>query len=738
MEKTAKRVGKPDLKSMITDFVKDQKYFLEKEREEEENDTVNRITTYSAKQLEKLGVCIRKLNLVNTEYASYGKYLIEFEKRCKSPFENKITKYKFDSGDVVGLFQYSEKIHEEPLYRGIVSVFNSKRIVIAFDTEIDEESLPKNICLVQLANQVTYDRIKKGLDKLAAMEFSEKQYPLVNVLFDVYEPTYNDSEEKIDYIKNKLKFYNDNLNQSQKEAVEFALTVNEIGLIHGPPGTGKTTTIVEIILQLVKLGKKILVVAPSNIAVDNIAEKLIEFKDKNKFDLVRIGHPARLLESVIDECLDTKVESNQNTKFAKEVKRDIEKVKKELSKLTYKDKERKYELRGELKQLREDIKGNYKTTVFDIYRKSNVILSTCVGSGETFLSMMDPFDYVVIDECAQATEALCWIPILKGTKLILAGDHLQLPPTIKSKEAEYVLSYTLFDRMMKVYGDKCCRMLNTQYRMNENIMNFSSKELYDSKLLADESVKSHTVNDLIDEEQEIDDKFTIKDKSVVYVNTSGCEFFETLDPESLSRFNVGEIEICKSLVDYLNNNLHITNDSIGVITPYSAQVNSLRDHMTLDDYKGLEISTVDGFQGREKEIIILSLVRSNKTHEVGFLSDKRRLNVAITRPKRMLVVICDESTVENDEFLKKLTEYLNKNAFSIEVIGEIFDYERFSEIQSLCVEEKRKEEKEKKQKEYEEEEEDKKEKAKKKGKKKDNDDDGYQNKKKKGGKKKRK
>ena len=160
-------------------------------------------------------------------------------------------------------------------------MFNSKRIVIAFDTEIDEESLPKNICLVQLANQVTYDRIKKGLDKLASMEFSEKQYPLVNVLFDVYEPTYNDSEEKIDYIKNKLKFYNDNLNQSQKEAVEFALTVNEIGLIHGPPGTGKTTTIVEIILQLVKLGKKILVVAPSNIAVDNIAEKLIDFKDED-------------------------------------------------------------------------------------------------------------------------------------------------------------------------------------------------------------------------------------------------------------------------------------------------------------------------------------------------------------------------------------------------------------------------------------------------------------------------
>ena len=735
MEKNAKRAPKPDLKTMVTDFVKDQKYYLELEREEEENCTTQRITTYSAKQLEKLGICIRKLNVVDIEYTSYGKYLAEFQKRTNSSFENKITKYKFDSGDVVGLFQYSEKIHATPLYRGIVSQFNSKKIVIAFDNEIEPESLPKNICLVQLVNQVTYDRIKKGLDQLGSLDIHEKVYPLVNVLFDIYEPTYNNSEEILDYIK-KIQFYNDNLNKSQKEAVEFALTVNEIGLIHGPPGTGKTTTIVEVILQLIKLGKKILVVAPSNIAVDNIAEKLISFKDKNKFDLVRIGHPARLLESVVDICLDSKIESNQNTKFAKEVKREIEKVKRELSKLSYKDKERKYELKGELKQLRDDIKGAYKTTISDIYHKSDVILSTCVGSGDFFLNMIEIFDYVIIDECAQSTESLCWIPILKGKKLILAGDHLQLPPTIKSKDAEYVLSYTLFDRMMKVYGDKCCRMLTTQYRMNENIMNFSSQELYDSKLRADDSVKSHLIKDLIPSDEEIVDNLDISDKSVVYINTSGCEFYETLDTESLSRFNVGEVELCKYFVDYLNNTLHITNESIGVITPYSAQVNSLREKMPFDDYKGLEISTVDGFQGREKEIIILSLVRSNKTHEVGFLSDKRRLNVAITRPKRMLLVICDESTVENDSFLKKLVGYLDKNAFSIEVIGGVFEYDTFLEVQSKCVEEKVKEEKTKKEKEYEEEEEDKKEKKGNKKAKKKNDDDDH--KKKKGGKKKKK
>ena len=717
-KRSLKRGPKDDLKSIISSFVKEQLENLEMERKEEEETSISRISNYSAKQLESLGVCIRKLDLIETVYSSYGKYLCQFQKRTNSDFENKISKYKFDSGDVVGLFQYGDKIHEKPLYRGIVSQFNSKKIVVAFDEEIEEETLPKNICLVQLVNQITYDRIKNGLEKLKQMEFNEKSLNLVNVLFEVFEPTFNESIERKNYIKN-LTFFNTELNESQKDAVRFALEVNEIGLIHGPPGTGKTTTIVEVILQLVKLGNKILVVAPSNIAVDNIGEKLIYYKSilsgkdskyNLDFDLCRIGHPARLLPSVISNCLDTKVENSDNTQFVKKVKREMDKIKRELQKVDYKEKEKKFALKQELKDKKEDIKGSYKNTVFDIYRKANIILSTCVSSGENYLNMAiskeNPFDYIVIDECAQGTECLCWVPILQGKKAILAGDHLQLPPTIKSKNAEYVLSYTLFDRMISTYGDKVTRLLNTQYRMNEKIMKFSSEELYEDKLIADKSVKNHTLKDLISERYKNDknileeinslDDFGIFDKPLVLLNTSGLEFFETKDPETLSSFNIGETDLCKRMVDYLKDKLKVENKDIGIITPYSAQVANLSHKITQDEYRGLEISTVDGFQGREKEIIILSLVRSNQKHQVGFLSDKRRLNVAITRPRRMLVVIGDIDTITNGNenenlFLKHFGEYCNDNAINVNIIGSLMEYNEFEELQNMCVEEKKKE-----------------------------------------------
>ena len=728
-KRSLKRGPKDDLKSIISSFVKEQLENLEMERKEEEETSISRISNYSAKQLESLGVCIRKLDLVETVYSSYGKYLCQFQKRTNSDFENKISKYKFDSGDVVGLFQYGDKIHEKPLYRGIVTQFNSKKIVVAFDEEIEEETLPKNICLVQLVNQITYDRIKNGLEKLKQMEFNEKSLNLVNVLFEIFEPTFNENIERKNYIKN-LTFFNKELNESQKDAVRFALEVNEIGLIHGPPGTGKTTTIVEVILQLVKLGNKILVVAPSNIAVDNIGEKLIQYKstlsskDSNfnlEFDLCRIGHPARLLPSVISNCLDTKVENSDNTQFVKKVKREIDKIKRELQKIDYKEKEKKFALKQELKDKKEDIKGSYKNTVFDIYRKANIILSTCVSSGENYLNLAiskdNPFDYIIIDECAQGTECLCWVPILQGKKAILAGDHLQLPPTIKSKNAEYVLSYTLFDRMISTYGNKVTRLLNTQYRMNEKIMKFSSQELYEDKLIADETVKNHTLKDLImqrykddknilDEINSLDD-FGIFDKSLVLLNTSGLEFFETKDPETLSSFNVGETDLCKRMVDYLKDKLKAENKDIGIITPYSAQVANLSNKITQDDYRGLEISTVDGFQGREKEIIILSLVRSNQKNQVGFLSDKRRLNVAITRPRRMLIVIGDIDTITNGNenenlFLKHFGEYCNDNATNVNIIGSLMEYNEFEELQNMCVEVKKKEKNEESKKEEKE------------------------------------
>jgi DNA polymerase alpha-associated DNA helicase A len=260
--------------------------------------------------------------------------------------------------------------------------------------------------------------------------------------------------------------------------------------------------------------------------------------------------------------------------------------------------------------------------------------------------------------------------------------------------------------MISTYGDKVTRLLDTQYRMNEKIMKFSSIELYEDKLIADASVKNHTLKDLISERynknkaalEEIisNDDFGIFDKPLVLLNTSGLDFFETKDTETLSSFNVAETELCKKIIDYLKDKLKAENNDIGIITPYSAQVANLSKKITQDEYRGLEISTVDGFQGREKEIIVLSLVRSNQKHQVGFLSDKRRLNVAITRPRRMLIVVGDIDTITNGNenenlFLKHFGEYCNDNATNVNIIGSLMEYNEFEELQNMCVEEKKKE-----------------------------------------------
>lgn len=252
--------------------------------------------------------------------------------------------------------------------------------------------------------------------------------------------------------------------------------------------------------------------------------------------------------------------------------------------------------------------------------------------------------------------------------------------------------------MIKLYGENVSRLLNIQYRMNEKIMQFSSDELYQSKLLAHESVKSHLISDLNNNVEENlknnsdniviklenklleNDNLEISKSPLIFIDTNNYQFFETSDADSLSKFNMGEGKICKFFVDYLKS-IGINLTSIGVITPYSAQVSYLRSLMTVDEYQELEISTVDGFQGREKEIIILNLVRSNKKHEVGFLADKRRLNVAVTRAKRMCVLICDSSTVNNDKFINKMTEYFTKNSLQIEINFNIFDHKEIEDIQ---------------------------------------------------------
>lgn len=435
----------------------------------------------------------------------------------------------------------------------------------------------------------------------------------------------------------------------QKAAVSKALGSSNVMLLHGPPGTGKTTAVVELILQEVKRGCKILACAASNIAVDNLVERLACHKVK----LVRMGHPARLLPQVLDSSLDAQVMRADNSALANEVRKEMKVLNNKL--LKAKDKRTRGDIRRELRSLGKEERHRQQQAVADVIKDAAVILTTLTGALTRQLKDTT-FDLVIIDEAAQALEIACWIPLLKGRRCVLAGDHLQLSPTVLSPEAEKKgYGRTLFERLTVLYGNEVTSMLTVQYRMHQLIMQWSSRELYDDKIEAHSSVAGHSLCDLEGVKQT-----SATEPTLILVDIDGCDMEEKKD-EADSTMNEGEARVAIAHAKRLLE-AGVSPGDVGIITPYSAQVGILRE-MRSDDkiLTDVEISTVDGFQGREKEAIIISMVRSNEKHEVGFLSDNRRMNVAVTRARRQCCIVCNVETVGKDAFLKRLVDHFEAN-----------------------------------------------------------------------------
>ncbi|KAL2923698.1 DNA-binding protein SMUBP-2 [Bienertia sinuspersici] len=548
---------------------------------------------------------------------------------------------QFGPHDVVVLKLNKADAGSPSLGQGVVYRLKDSSITVAFD-DIPEEGLNNSLRLEKVANEVTYRRMKDTLIELSKGVQKGPASDLVSVLFGENSPVRSKKDVSFSPI-------NKNLDHSQRAAITKAMSSNNVFLLHGPPGTGKTTTVVEIILQEVKRGSKILACAASNIAVDNIVERLTPHRVK----LVRVGHPARLLPQVLESALDAQVLRGDNNSLANDIRKEIKALNAKLLKV--KDKSSKREIMKELRTLSKEERKRQQLAVTDVLKNADVILTTLTGALTKKLDRTT-FDLVIIDEAAQALEIACWIALLKGSRCILAGDHLQLPPTIQSVEAEKKgLGRTLFERLADLYGDDIMSMLTVQYRMHELIMNWSSKELYDSKIEAHSSVAAHMLYDLEDVK-----KTPATEPTLLLVDIAGCDMEEKKDEED-STLNDGEAEVAiahaKRLVDS-----GVQASNIGVITPYNAQVVALKMlRSNVDKLKEMEISTVDGFQGREKEAIIISMVRSNSKKEVGFLSDRRRMNVAVTRARRQCCLICDTETVSSDQFLKRLIEYFEEN-----------------------------------------------------------------------------
>jgi ATP-dependent RNA/DNA helicase IGHMBP2 len=436
------------------------------------------------------------------------------------------------------------------------------------------------------------------------------------------------------------------LNASQQDAIRFALSASDLAIMHGPPGTGKTTAVVELIRQAVRRGQKVLACAPSNLAVDNLLERLLPVGER----AVRLGHPARVLPALREHTLDLMVEDHDDTRQARKLAKKAFALFRQAGKWTRAKPEPglRQQLRQEGRALLDDARRLEAQAVERILNGATIVCATLTGLDSNVLGQRQ-FDLAVIDEAAQCTEPVCWLPLLRSKSLILAGDHCQLPPTILSKEAAAEgFSISLMERLVGLYGPLVTRRLKVQYRMHEAIMNFSSQLFYDADLEAHASVSEHLLRDLPGVTANL-----LTETAVQFIDTAGAGYDEEQEPDGKSRFNPQEADLVARKVNDLLE-AGVGAEAIAVIAPYAAQVRLLREKLPIP---GLEIDSIDGFQGREKEAVVLSLVRSNVEGEVGFLADVRRMNVALTRARRKLLVIGDSATLSCDPFYASMVAY---------------------------------------------------------------------------------
>lgn len=447
-----------------------------------------------------------------------------------------------------------------------------------------------------------------------------------------------------------LGFLDPSLNESQRQAVTFALAASDLALIHGPPGTGKTTTLVELIRQAVRRGEKVLTCAPSNLAVDNLFERLLAAGEH----VVRLGHPARVLPGLREHTLDLLVENHEHVRIARKLVREALALRRKASKFTRAKPEpgARREMRLEAGELLADARRLEAQAIESILDAADILCSTTTSLDSAVLGQRR-FGLAVIDEACQSAEPGCWIPLLRCDRVVLAGDHCQLPPTVVSPEAAAEgLGISLFERLVALHGPDVTRRLKIQYRMHEAIMEFSSLEFYDAELEADPSVQHHRLCDLPGVKPG-----PLTETPVLYMDTAGAGFDEEIEADGESRLNPREAEqVCRKVQDLLD--AGVAASDIAVIAPYSAHVRLLRDK--LRSVAGLEIDSVDGFQGREKEAVVISLVRSNPQNDIGFLADVRRMNVALTRARRKLVVIGDSATLSSEPFYQRLFEHFER------------------------------------------------------------------------------
>lgn len=841
------------------------------------------LSSVSPKVLEANGLALGRLGILDQSVGAGGKRIVELHRPAAFNNESNFPPHSFRTGDVVKIVdeagdkqaggskkKSSKKSDDNGNVDGIDGVITrvtDTRIYVAIGRsrrksggdEGEDDELPSRCRLVQVANEVTWERMEKNLLRLAQkLEVAVRTSrgirggsdsavvdngdsssddeakpstssvptsstaplpatppalpslpPLLRFLLALDPP----SRLPASLPAPPLPLFNSGLNETQRSALSRALVSQQVHLIHGPPGTGKTTVLVELILQLVLgKGERVLVAGSSNLAVDNLAARLVTFRKGRDKDLrpIRIGHPARILSSLQNHTLDYLSTSSDSGRLLTDTRNELQAAYASLhtgtyraqqegklaagnkstskrgtssannKKLTGSERKKVYE---EVKALRGELKQRERGLFTETIASANVVLSTLHGASGGVLerSLRTPkgqekdkklFDTVIIDEACQSLEASIWGAILDkmedNGRLILAGDDKQLGPVVKSestsrrrqdkgrkkdkpkakpkkdsslsdtKELEQAteevaiseqapkddavedqyssedeaadgegpegdtvsldptpsdsvirhtlrppssLHKTLFTRLISLYGSSSHlkSLLTVQYRMSSPIMDYPNQALYEDKLVAHESCKDGWLGDghISSWKGSPSDHEEIKGGSVVFYDTAGSEMYESTDAEessasttssvhSHSICNVHEVQIIQSHLDLLFQS-GIPPEAITILAPYSAQISlissTLSSSLTPEVFTPLEVGTIDSLQGREQQIVILSLVRSNESGEIGFLKEVRRLNVAMTRAKRQLVVIGDSETVrKGGKYLKEWMDWLEEFA----------------------------------------------------------------------------
>lgn len=522
-------------------------------------------------------------------------------------------------------------------WRGVVSNLNRDNIQVALTTWPETEADRPTFRLDKANDEISRQRQSQALE--AAQSSKETHLrQLGKILLGEQLPSFRPN---VTYQPTM-----DNLNSSQQEAVRFALSANEIAIIHGPPGTGKTTTVVALIRQLTNQGQKVLACAPSNLAVDNLLLKLVDTGER----VIRLGHPARVQANLQAHTLDALVKNHPDMRQVEKLQREAYALRNQAGKYTRAKPApgAKQAMRREARQMLSDARRMEDQVVERLIDGADVLCATTTGLDRRLLGNR-VFDWCIIDEAGQSTEPENWIPLQFSKRLVLAGDHCQLPPTVVSAEAAKAgFNISLLERLITTTEVDIARRLTTQYRMHTDIMTFSSQEFYEQSLQAHISVAHHLLSDLAGV---ISDD--LSETAIHFIDTAGASYDEVAELGGTSRLNPKEATLALKKADALIK-AGLSASDIAMIVPYAAQAKWLREQR---DQPELEIDTVDGFQGREKEAIIVSLVRSNPGGEIGFLADVRRMNVALTRARRKLIVIGDSATITTHPFYARLVAY---------------------------------------------------------------------------------